>query len=81
MRRAIRGKRLKRVFLGEWEEYVGFLRGIEKEPDGRIAIFDDATVALCGELGDFRQHIGKRVGILRTDDVERPMRVRVILDS
>ena len=74
-------KRLKRVVLGEWEEYVGWLKRVEEGPEGRVAIFDDAAVVLSGELGDLQRHIGKRVGILRTDEAERPMRMRVILDS
>lgn len=51
--------------------------GSEEGPEGWVAVFDNDAVALCGELGDLQRHVGKRVGILRTDDVERPMRVRM----
>lgn len=74
-------ERLKRVFLGEWEEYVGWLTGVEEGPEGWVAVFDHTAVALPGEVDGLRQLIGKRVGILRTDDSGNPIRVRVIPNS
>lgn len=72
---------MKRVFLAEWEEYVGWLDRIEEGPEGWVAVFDHAAIVLPGDVDGLRQLIGKRVGILHTDDVERPMRVRAIPDS
>lgn len=43
-----------------------------------VAGFDHVAVVLPYEKGDLRRLIGKKVGILRTDDPERPIRVRVI---
>lgn len=77
------GKRLKLVVLGEWEEYVGWLEGVEEGPEGWVAVFERAAVALPSKTDglDLRRFVGKRVGILRTDDGARPVRVRAISGS
>jgi hypothetical protein len=71
---------LKRVVLEEWEEYVGRLRGVEESEEGDLAIFGSSAVAVFGASEDLRKWIGKKVGILRTDDPKRPIRAREIAD-
>lgn len=70
----------KAIVLKEWEEYVGLLEGIEDGAAGPVAVFEHAAVALPSKADglDLRRLVGRRVGILRTDDGERPIRVRAI---
>ncbi|MFQ6077114.1 MAG: hypothetical protein ACE5Z5_13455 [Candidatus Bathyarchaeia archaeon] len=76
----------EKVHLGAWMEVVGTLRGVSTDGHftylkigGKLLSFPrHSTEAeiISDELGDDRL-IGRKIGVLRTDDPSRPLRIRV----
>jgi len=63
--------------LGEWEEYVGILRDVKKSEGMTLLEFDDCCIEFRKEL-DVEKHIGKKIGVLRTDIEGREVAVREV---
>jgi len=61
--------------LGKWEEYVGTLRSVKKSEGMTLLEFDDCCIGFRKEL-DVEKHVGKKIGVLRTDIEEREVVVR-----
>jgi hypothetical protein len=75
-------KSSKEIKLERWEEAVGTLRKIEKK-EGLIRISlrcVKETIAILADNSstpkDLQSLVGKKIGILRTDSLERPFRIR-----
>jgi hypothetical protein len=67
--------------LHPWEEAVGVEHGLDSEGDSLLAKIGPIVVVLPPEMEDvMRSLIGRRVGILRVDDRDRPYRLRVFED-
>jgi len=65
------------ISLGEWEEYVGTLKGVEKKDGMTILEFDKCCVGFYREL-NLEEYIGKKIGVLRTDIEGREVVVREV---
>lgn len=63
--------------LGEWEEYIGTLRNVEKSEGMTLLEFDDCYIQSYKEL-DVEKYIEKKIGVLRTDIEGREVLVREI---
>ncbi len=68
----IRGRILK-----NWEVGVGVLHRLDSDEGLPAATIGPVRICLPPELVEtLRPHVGERVGVLRTDDIARPYRVR-----
>ena len=64
--------------LSPWEECVGPLNGLEVKERALFAQIGKISLILPLEMEDkMRDHLGGRVGILRTDEPKRPYLFRV----
>jgi hypothetical protein len=75
--------KLKRISLEPWEEAVGIFKGIEYGDyevslllgDCRIVFpADSPEASILKSLG--RRLVSKRIGVLRTDDPQKPLLIR-----
>jgi len=67
--------------LWPWEEYLGIVEGFEVKNNDVLIIFEGSTLLLAKEETDLeflRNHVGKKIGILRTDIADKPFLFRVI---
>lgn len=64
-------------FLSEYEEVVGILHEVDEK--NSYAKVSACTVILpLDVIAALKPHLGKRVSILRTDELERPYRWRTL---
>lgn len=67
--------------LGLWEEGVSVLNDLEVKDGVLYAGFNKFVLALPIEMeGMMRPHVGKRIGVLRTDIQGKQYLIRVIPD-
>lgn len=69
--------------LGCWEEVIGRLNTVKDNGDGTVTIVltvDTHTVevTVLGEFEVFGGLVNHRIGLLRTDDPQRPYIIRLI---
>ncbi len=56
------------IFLQCWEEAVGILSGLEEINGQKIATISDICVYIPDDIAiKLQPHVGKRIGLLRTD--------------
>ena len=68
--------------LDYFEEAVGVLHEVEDFEGLLLAKIGRVTLLLPEYMADvLRQHLGDRIGILRTDDTERSYRIRILSDG
>ncbi|MDW8022782.1 MAG: hypothetical protein RMJ15_03450 [Nitrososphaerota archaeon] len=66
-----------------WQEIVGRLEAVKDNGDGTVTLVFTAfsgtlEVTVSGEVEAFKPLINATVGVLRTDDVDKPYRVRMV---
>lgn len=67
----------KPILLGVWEEAVGVLHRLDSDEGILTATIGPVRICLPPELEEeLRPHVGEKIGVLRTDDIARPYRVR-----
>ena len=60
-----------------WMEAVGVLHRLDSDEGVPAATIGPVRICLPPELVEtLRPHVGERIGVLRTDDIARPYRVR-----
>jgi len=69
--------------FGCWEELVGRLKAVKENGDGTVTLVFEIhgrtiEVVVLGAVETFKPFIGKRMGLLRTDNPAQPYRIRVI---
>jgi len=64
------------ISLKKWEEYVGILRDVKVHNGMTLLEFDDCCISFYRDL-DVEKHIGKKIGVLRTDIEGKEVLVRV----
>ena len=68
-------------FLNFWEEEEGLLKDVEKKDDKLILTFETYSNLFLPYSKNLEEQlqkvVGRKVGVLRTDFVENPYRVRV----
>ncbi len=65
--------------LSPWMEAIGLFRELVSDGGGLLADIGPVRVYLPLELeAELRPNIGKKIGIIRTDDPTRPYRFRLI---
>lgn len=65
--------------LSPWMEAIGLFRELISDGGGLLADIGPVRVYLPLELeAELRPNIGKKIGILRTDDPVRPYRIRQV---
>lgn len=80
---------LLKVHLRLWEEVIGICRAIDRNEsvlsitiDGfQLTFRTGSSEALMLEKVSIEGFLGKKVGILRTDSPEEPLRVRLISEK
>ena len=64
--------------LSPWMEAVGTLHRLDSDEGVLLAEIGPVRVYLPFELEEtLRPHVGEKIGVLRTDDIARPYRIRL----
>lgn len=73
------------IKLQQWEEIVGFLKGFENSKEGTVTLiveinntFVRIDLPALYDMTKYRALMNRKVGILKTDDPQRPYLVRVM---
>jgi len=69
------------IFLNIWQEIVGKVDGLESRDNSILVIFEGAILPLDKQKVDLKflkNHVGKKIGILKTDLANKPFCFREI---